>query len=403
MPQPEYQFNKKWFGLIVVFGFVLSLSSTFASLFGLWFVFIFGLVIFIILNGLIFSANFKQLIEFRKNQSKKGKDDLDNLDFISNSNISQGPAKIGAQKIALSFGPLKINLTLVNRRLADLPKRYQKQLRNFNFQIYPKQKPLENQPSFLFVPSAKPEHQDQTLLKHKKYLQIALNSTLEDAQRIINSLPTHQQIILEAGTPLLKTYGVKAVSFLKSLAPNAYIVADTKVMDMSKKEVDLLTRAGANAITCLGAAPIETIDAFVSVCRANNIEAMIDMMNVGRPLEVLKKLKQLPKAVILHRGVDETEVSFPKKIPYYQIKQIKGNFNILVSVAGGDTIREIQSAFFNEADIVVVWKKFMQAEQGGADFARQLLGLIDPRAQDQKEDMAKKINLSINFNPSAVN
>ena len=46
-------------------------------------------------------------------------------------------------------------------------------------------------------------------------------------------------------------------------------------------------------------------------------------------------------------------------MPFYQIKQIKGTFNVLVSVAGGDTPTEVQSAIFNDADIVVVWKNFM--------------------------------------------
>ena len=35
------------------------------------------------------------------------------------------------------------------------------------------------------------------------------------------------------------------------------------------------------------------------------------------------------------------------------INKIKGAFNTMISVAGGDTIREVQSAVFNGADIVV--------------------------------------------------
>ena len=70
-------------------------------------------------------------------------------------------------------------------------------------------------------------------------------------------------------------------------------------------------------------------------------------------------MKQLPTVLILHRGVDETEFAKEKALPFYQIKQIKGNFNVLVSVAGGDTPMEVQSAIFNDADIVVVWKNFM--------------------------------------------
>jgi len=77
--------------------------------------------------------------------------------------------------------------------------------------------------------------------------------------------------------------------------------------------------------------------------------------------------------VMLHRGVDETEFSKEKQIPYYQIKQIKGSYSLLVAVAGGDTTREVQRAIFNDADIVVVWKNFYQASTKTAQLAESFL------------------------------
>ena len=41
----------------------------------------------------------------------------------------------------------------------------------------------------------------------KRYLQVALNSTLDEAYRIIHQLPVSDRIIIEAGTPLIKRYG----------------------------------------------------------------------------------------------------------------------------------------------------------------------------------------------------
>jgi len=48
--------------------------------------------------------------------------------------------------------------------------------------------------------------------KRSHYLQVALNSTLDDAQSIIANLPLDKRIILEAGTPLIKRYGMEAIS-----------------------------------------------------------------------------------------------------------------------------------------------------------------------------------------------
>jgi bifunctional enzyme Fae/Hps len=217
-------------------------------------------------------------------------------------------------------------------------------------------------------------NQKQILNKRTKYLHIALNSTIEEAREIISQLPTSNKILIEVGTPLIKTYGIDAISEIKAVAPvGTYIVADNKCADLASREVEMMASAHANAATCLGVAPIETINSFIEECEKFNIDSMIDMMNVENALSVLKKLKKLPTVVILHRGVDESEFSKEKQIPYYQIKQIKGNYNILVAVAGGDTTKEIQRAIFNDADIVVVWKNFYQSSAETAQLAKSFL------------------------------
>jgi len=227
------------------------------------------------------------------------------------------------------------------------------------------------------------EEIEQTVVGHKrqaglnrktKYLQIALNSNLMQARQVISQLPRSNRIIIEAGTPLIKQYGSRAISeiraalslegFLPQGDSLSYIVADLKVADLADREVTLAAEAGASAATCLGVAPVETIDNFIATCEQYGIDSMIDMMNVDNPIMVLRKLKEPPDVVIVHRGVDETEINKEKLLPYYQINQIKGSYNIMVAVAGGDSIQEIRSAVFNGADIIVLWKAFYQ---GGGD------------------------------------
>ena len=93
----------------------------------------------------------------------------------------------------------------------------------------------------------------------------------------------------------------------------------------------------------------------------------------GRSSRSFGKIKKPPGIVVLHRGVDETEFSKEKQIPFYQINQIKDNFDTFVSVAGGDTIEEVQRAIFNGADIVVVWKAFYQSTAETAKLAAEFL------------------------------
>lgn len=215
---------------------------------------------------------------------------------------------------------------------------------------------------------------NKLLLKPRtKYLQIALNNNLSEAREVIRQLPQSEKIIIEAGTPLIKIYGLSAVREIKSASPLSYVIADAKIADLARREVEMFAGAGANAVTCLGVAPLETIEEFIDACENYQVDSMLDMMNVDSAISVLKKLKKLPKVVILHRGVDETELSKEKSIPYYQIKQIKGAFDLIVAVAGGDTPLEIKSAFFNDADIVVVWKNFMNADENIGELAKSFL------------------------------
>ena len=252
------------------------------------------------------------------------------------------------------------------------------------------------------------------LSKKKKYLQIALNSSLDDAKKIISQLPVSDRIIIEAGTPLLKTYGRRAIIDVASWwkqkmygpslsspqttvsisqisklfgntqsqtpinterAISTYIVADYKAMDRGSTEVNIASNAGASAITVLGHSPTETIDSLIEECNKRGIDSIIDMMNVDKPYQVLRKLKKLPQIVMLHRGVDETEMG-TTPLPIHMINKIRGAFDVMIAIGGGDTIREVQSAFFNGADIVMLWKEFYQARDNTAQIAQEFLKQI---------------------------
>jgi len=259
------------------------------------------------------------------------------------------------------------------------------------------------------------------LNKKQSYLQIALNSTLDEARNIISQIPLDKRIIIEAGTPLIKAYGERAISEIrfcweervlgygsktfmgtetkslwlelmikslekqkikrrkrgfiknKEIAFTPYIVADLKCMDRGQREVEIAREGGANAATALGQAPIETLNAFIEKCNDYGLDSMIDMMNVDFPLNVLRRLKKLPQVVILHRGVDEEHFNREKEVPFHEIQRIKSNYDIMIAVAGGDTFEEARRAIFNDADIVVVWKSFYKSTAETAKLAEEFL------------------------------
>jgi 3-keto-L-gulonate-6-phosphate decarboxylase len=88
------------------------------------------------------------------------------------------------------------------------------------------------------------------------------------------------------------------------------------------------------------------------------------MINVEYPFEVLSKLVKPPKVIMLHRGVDEGEENREREILYHEIERIKDVYDdVLIAVAGGETIREAITGVFNGADIIVVWRPFNESPQ----------------------------------------
>jgi bifunctional enzyme Fae/Hps len=243
------------------------------------------------------------------------------------------------------------------------------------------------------------------LSSKKSYVQVALNSTIEESLKVVAMLPADERIIYEIGTPMIKEFGMSAVRQVRAalsqkaigaamtgvkIQPSKglkgifeqmssgvsentpYIVADMKTIDRAEREIAIAKSAGADGVVMMGNAPIETLRKGLEVGKELSIDIFIDMMNVDFPLSILRELGETPKGVYLHRGVDETEAT-KKQLPMYEIRRILGEKDVMIGVAGGDTSREIQSAIFNDADIVVIWKAVYQADKGAKELVEEVL------------------------------
>lgn len=239
----------------------------------------------------------------------------------------------------------------------------------------------------------------------KHYLQVALNSTIEESLKVVAMLPSDERIIYEIGTPMIKEFGMEAIRRVRvALAQKSvssaistvkfqantgfkglieqmsagvsnntpYIIADMKTIDRAEREIRMAQSAGANAVVIMGTAPIETLRKGLAYGKEIGIDIFIDMMNVDFPLSVLRELGETPKGVYLHRGVDETEAT-KKQLPMHEIRRILGEKDVMIGVAGGDTPREIQSAIFNDSHIVVIWKAVYQADTKTKELVEEVL------------------------------
>jgi bifunctional enzyme Fae/Hps len=195
------------------------------------------------------------------------------------------------------------------------------------------------------------------------YLQVAIDITdLERVRKVLRELPESDRIIIEAGTPLIKKYGLRVIQEMRKELKDGFIVADLKTLDVGQVEVDLAQEETADAVTVSGLAPIRTLDKFIYEARRLGIYSIIDMLNVQNPIALLKSLRELPDVVELHRGID---VESGEKFNMPIIKQIKEEFKekrILVSVAGGMDSETAKEALSQGADIIVVGRLITQSK-----------------------------------------
>lgn len=196
------------------------------------------------------------------------------------------------------------------------------------------------------------------------YIQIALDvPSLERTKKIMGELPKSDRLILEVGTPLLKKYGTRVIRDLRELAPDMFIVADLKTLDVGKVEVDLAFDETADAVVASGLAASETLNKFIYEAKRLGIYAVVDMMNVEDPVQKLRMLQTFPDIVILHRGIDVERKT--GKTRWDLIKEMQQAFKeqkFLVAVAGGIIPETAPEALARGADIIIVGRYITQSK-----------------------------------------
>lgn len=199
-------------------------------------------------------------------------------------------------------------------------------------------------------------------LKKPPYLEVALD--IPDWRRvegIVRALPRSDALIIEAGTPLIKRYGVEVVQKIHQLRPETVVVADLKTLDTGNLEARMAGDATADVIGFSALAPLTTMEKFIEECKKVGALSLMDTLNVAAPKIVLKKLKVKPDIVELHRAIDVERAERAEWGNIKGIKEMCGN-NILVAVAGGVRIDTVDKALKAGADIVVVGRSITGAK-----------------------------------------
>jgi bifunctional enzyme Fae/Hps len=198
--------------------------------------------------------------------------------------------------------------------------------------------------------------------KNPPYLEVAFD--IPDWRRvegIIRALPDHEAVIIEAGTPLIKRYGVDVCKKIHQIQPESLVLADLKTISSGAREARMAGEATADVASFAGVGPLETQEEFIETCWDVGVIPLLDTINLHNPIPILNDLRVKPDVVELHRAIDLelTDASHQwGNIP--EIKEAIGGGP--VAVAGGIRVPKVKEALASGADILVVGRAITVAK-----------------------------------------
>lgn len=193
----------------------------------------------------------------------------------------------------------------------------------------------------------------------KPILQVALDleelvKAVEIATKISSTFKC-ENVWLEIGTPLLKSWGKIAVRSIKELT-KCFVVADTKTMDVPLLEARVVRSAGADAFTVLGVADDETLMEAITAKREIGALLIVDLISCKDPYKrALEVAKYEPDVILFHVGIS---VQRARGVTAMQLVEeavkVKEEIGVKVAVAGGLKPGTIRPIVERRVDIIIV-------------------------------------------------
>ena len=192
--------------------------------------------------------------------------------------------------------------------------------------------------------------------RKRPLLQVALDLIdIEKAKNIAIKVVEAGADIIEAGTPLLKSFGLLAIKELKTIARNRFILADLKTVDAIALEFEPYINEGVNAVTILGLVDDDILKEAYEFCKNRGVDLVVDMIYVHNPVERAFRLADYGIEIVnIHVGVDvQRKRGITAKQLLKEVEELAGS-GIVVSIAGGIKPEEVDKFIEYGAKIIVI-------------------------------------------------
>ena len=179
---------------------------------------------------------------------------------------------------------------------------------------------------------------------------------------------------IEAGTPLIKSEGLDAVRELKRRFPGKTLVADMKIMDAGRIEVEAAAKAGAQIVDVLGTATDATIKECVAAGKNYGAHIVVDLIAVADPVARARQVEELGADYIsVHVAIDE---QMRGRDPFATLLAVAQAVRVPVGVAGGINSETAAQAVAHGAAYVIVGGAITKAKDP-AEATREIRRALD--------------------------
>jgi len=164
--------------------------------------------------------------------------------------------------------------------------------------------------------------------------------------------------ILEAGTPLIKSEGLRAIRALKDAHPDKLVCADLKTADAGYLEVQMAAKAKADIVTILADAYDITIEEALRAAHNFHVEIMADLIMSRSPAIRLAGLIDLKyndtklHYALVHSGLDRQA---SRRAPLFELESVaRLRDHPRLAIAGGIRVTDISKILAFPVDIIIV-------------------------------------------------
>ncbi|MEU4243120.1 orotidine 5'-phosphate decarboxylase / HUMPS family protein [Actinoplanes sp. NPDC026619] len=218
-------------------------------------------------------------------------------------------------------------------------------------------------------------------LRDQRCLQVALDlRDLDLAADVARAATQAGADLIEVGDPLIKEYGLRAISEVKRRVPDAIVVAEMMSADWGREQVVLAAEAGADVVLLIGPATASSVSAAVAAGGRLGVPILLDVPAAALTEAWIREMERV--------GVDGFTVTtnidrgVRGRHPFDNARAIRGWSRLPVAVSGGFSPTDHDIVASRDWDILIIGRSIAEAVDP-AHAAREIIDLVQYRRKQE--------------------